>query len=111
MGFQVSGKLNVLQSLRIALEYLDSIPTKLCGIYQSLNGLLNVSDSVFYATGKYVGKLCLFTLLRFLDTQLCRLLSRVALQCADLDDLAAQLLLKLSDIDLIARSFLPGPSC
>ena len=92
----------MLQSLGIALEHLNGVPAKLYCVYQPLNGLLDMRDGMLYAAGKDMGKLCLLALLSLFDTQLCRLLGSVALQRADLDDLAAQLLLKHSNIDFVA---------
>lgn len=102
MGFQICGQLNGLQRLGIALKYLDGIPAKLGSIYQTLDRLLDMRNGMLYAAGKYMGKLCLLALLCFLDAKLCSLLGCIALQSADLDDLAAKLLLQLRDIDLVA---------
>ena len=84
MVLQISGKLNELQSLGIPLKHLNGIPAELCGVYQALDRFLDMGDGMLYAAGKYMGKLCLLTLLRFFDTQLRCLLGRVALQRTDL---------------------------
>ena len=101
MGENLRIELQLFHHLVIALEDLDGVPSLLL-FGQIVHGcFLNVRNCVLHTTGEAVHRNG-FGLLRRLDGFLCSGLDARAFQCGDLHDLAAQLVGKLADVDLVA---------
>ena len=81
-------QLQLLLNLVITLEQLDGVPTQEAVINLALDGLFDMSDGMLNAASEHMG-------------QLSSLHAAFALQCADLNSLAAQLCAELLQVDLI----------
>ena len=95
-------ELQLFHDLLIPLEQLDRVPAQEAVIDLALDGLLNVCDGVLHTAGKDVGQLTGLLLLGSGNRSLGSSLGALALQCADLNCLAAQLAAQLLQVDLIA---------
>ena len=94
-------ELQLVHDLLVALEQLDGIPAQEAVIHLALNGLFDVSNGVLHAAGEHMGQLSSLGSLCSSHSSLCSSLGALALQCADLHRLTAQLCAQLLQVDLI----------
>ena len=97
----VSGDIQLFQHLFVALKDLDRIPALLLLRHIVDDCLLDMRDRVLDGAGEIVLRNGLSALCRC-DRGLGRLVNAGALQCGDLNDLAAELTGQLLHIDLVA---------
>ena len=95
------GQTQLLHHLIVTLEDLDGVPTLLLLGHAVNGGFLDVGNGVLHRAGEGVHGDGL-AVLRGVDRSLGSGHNAVALQGGDLDDLAAQRLRQLVDIDLVA---------
>ena len=94
-------ELQLVHDLLVALEQLDGIPAQEAVIHLALNGLFDVGNGVLHAAGEHMGQLSSLGSLCSSHSSLCSSLGALALQCADLHRLTAQLCAQLLQVDLI----------
>ena len=94
-------ELQLFHDLLIPLEQLDRVPAQEAVIDLALNGLLDVCNGMLHTAGKDVGQLTGLLLLGSGNRSLGSSLGALALQCADLHRLTAQLCAQLLQVDLI----------
>ena len=95
-------EVELIGRLVVALEELDCKPAEINRIDLVLNGLLDVGDRVLKASVEDMRQLRRLAFLCGLDAHLSGLHRAVAVKSGDLDDLAAELLAELLDVDLVA---------
>ena len=84
-------QLQLLLNLVITLEQLDGVPTQEAVINLALDGLFDMSDGMLNAASEHMGQLASLARLCSGNSHLSSLHAAFALQCADLNGLAAQL--------------------
>ena len=94
-------QLQLLLNLVITLEQLDGVPTQEAVINLALDGLFDMSDGMLNAASEHMGQLASLARLCSGNSHLSSLHAAFALQCADLNSLAAQLCAELLQVDLI----------
>ena len=94
-------QLQLLLNLVITLEQLDGVPTQEAVINLALDGLFDMSDGMLNAASEHMGQLASPARLCSGNSHLSSLHAAFALQCADLNSLAAQLCAELLQVDLI----------
>ena len=92
----------LFQHLLVPLEELDGVPAQEAVIHLALNALLNVGNGVLHTAGEHMGQLAGLAGLGSGDRSLGGGLGALALQCADLHCLTAQLCAQLLQVDGVA---------
>ena len=90
------------EDLLVALEHLDRVPADLRLRDELLDRLLDVRERVLDAAREDVRRLAGLVCARRLDRGVGRLADALALERGDLDDLAAELLRELAQVDPVA---------